>query len=182
MMTKPIAKKKLGEEKEVRLPLEEEILRRYQENLRDFTENIPAGVYLSDLEGTFLYGNEKAEEIIGYSREELIGKSFLKLNLLPQEYLVKAGELLALNAMGKTTGPDEFELIRKDGSHAWVEITTIPGKHPQGMTVTGYVVDITERKLAEEALRQSEEKYRTILDSIEDGYFEVDLGGNFTFF
>jgi len=182
MMTKSIIKKKEGEEKEVRLPLEEEILRQYQENLRDFTENIPAGVYLSDLKGTFLYGNKKAEEIIGYSREELIGKSFLQLNLLPQEYLVKAAKLLALNAIGKTTGPDEFELIRKDGSHAWVEIVAIPVKHPQGMTVTGYVVDITERKLAEEALRQSEEKYRTILDSIEDGYFEVDLGGNFTFF
>ena len=182
MMTKSIIKKKEGEENEVRLPLEEEILRQYQENLRNFTENIPAGVYLSDLKGTFLYGNKKAEEIIGYSREELIGKSFLKLNLLPKEYLVKAAKLLALNAMGKTTGPDEFELIRKDGSHAWVEIAAIPVKHPQGMTVTGYVVDITERKLAEEALRQSEEKYRTILEGIEDGYFEVDLGGNFTFF
>ena len=42
--------------------------------------------------------------------------------------------------------------------------------------------EINERKRAEEALRASEEKYRTILESIEDGYFEVDIAGNFTFF
>ncbi len=42
--------------------------------------------------------------------------------------------------------------------------------------------DITERKRTEEVLRESEEKYRTILETIEDGYYEIDLGGNFTFF
>jgi two-component system sensor histidine kinase/response regulator len=44
------------------------------------------------------------------------------------------------------------------------------------------VKEITDRKQAEEALKKSEEKYRTILESIEDGYYELDLAGNFTFF
>ena len=42
--------------------------------------------------------------------------------------------------------------------------------------------ETVEREQAEEALKESEEKYRTILESIEDGYFEVDTAGNFTFF
>ena len=48
--------------------------------------------------------------------------------------------------------------------------------------IMGVTRDITERKKAEETLRQSEEKYRTILEDIQEGYFEVDLAGSFTFF
>jgi diguanylate cyclase (GGDEF)-like protein/PAS domain S-box-containing protein len=76
---------------------------------------------------------------------------------------------------------DEF-LWRKDGSSFPVEYSSMPiindGK------VMGAVVtfrDITERKQTEDALRQSEEKYRTILENMQEGYFELDLAGNYTF-
>ncbi len=139
----------------------EERLKQSEENLRAYLESAPDGIYINDLKGTFLYGNKKAEEIMGYEKEELIGKSFLKLKILLARDLVKAGKLLALNAMGKPTGPDEFELVRKDGSHISVEINTTPIKQGREIVVIGLVRDITERKQAEKSLMESERKYRS---------------------
>ncbi len=151
----------------------EEALRESEERLQTYLESAPDGVYLNDLKGDFLYGNKKAEEIIGYNREELIGKSFLKLNLLPKKYLLKAGKLLALNAMGRPTGPDELELIRKDGSRIWVEITTTSIKQGGEVVIVGFVRDITERKRAEEALKESDEKLKSIVENIYDVVFQL---------
>jgi len=137
----------------------EEALRESEEKLQTYLESAPDGVYINDLKGTFLYGNKKAEELTGYKRQELLGKSFLKLNLLPPTYLAKAGKSLALNAMGKPTGPDEFELTKKDGSRIWVEITNTPIKQGEGKTeIIGFVRDITERKRMEEELREAQEQ------------------------
>ena len=136
----------------------EKALQESEENLRAYLESAPDGVYINDLKGTFLYGNRKAEEIMGYTREELIGKSFLKLNLLPAKYLAKAGKLLALNAIGRPTGPDELELTRKDGSRIWVEINTTPIKQEGKVAVIGFARDITERKQAEEEIRSLSER------------------------
>jgi PAS domain S-box-containing protein len=146
----------------------EEALRQSEENLKTYLESAPDGVYINDLKGTFLYGNKKAEEIIGYKKEELIGKSFLKLNLLPAKYLAKAGKLLALNALGKPTRPEELELIRKDSTRVWVEISTTPIKQKGKTVVLGFVRDITERKQAEEALQTERNKLQSLIDAMED--------------
>ena len=155
--------------------LVEEALQQSQRNLRAYLESAPDGVYLNDLKGTFLYGNKKAEELTGYKRGELIGKSFLELNLLPTKYLAKVGKLLALNAMGRPTGPDEFELTRKDGSRTWVEINTTPVKQKGKAVIIGFVRDITERKRAREALQESEQKYRALFKNLNDAAFLADV-------
>jgi PAS domain S-box-containing protein len=66
-------------------------------------EATPDGVYIHDLQGHFIYGNKKAEEILGYSVEELRDKSFLKLGILPPEERAKAVKLLALSVAGRPT-------------------------------------------------------------------------------
>jgi PAS domain S-box-containing protein/putative nucleotidyltransferase with HDIG domain len=78
----------------------------------------------------------------------------------------------------------DLEVKRKDGTTVWTEtkFSFIRDKNQQPAGILGVIRDTTERKLIEETLRQSEEKYRSILENIQEGYFEVDLTGNFTFF
>jgi len=118
-------------------------------------EDAPDAYYLSDTRGKFLSGNRAAETLIGYRREELIGKSFVDLNLLPGGQIVKSLKLLALNAMRQPTGPDEFTLRRKDGSRVSVEILTRPVKVKGKTVVLGIARDITERKKSQDLLEEN---------------------------
>jgi len=142
----------------------ETALKESEELFRNYLEYAPDGVYMSTVEGTFLYGNRKCEEIIGYQREELIGKNFLELNLLPEKSLNKAAQLLQANMEGKPTGPDEIELILKDGRLIPVEINTSVVQRSGEKIVLAFVRDITERKLAEEVLQESEANFHRSLD------------------
>jgi PAS domain S-box-containing protein len=124
-----------------------------QERLRVLFEYAPDAYYLNDLKGHFIDGNKAAEEVTGYMKNELIGKSFLKLKLLPRSQTLKAAKLLAMNALGKSTGPDEIVLNRKDGTQVPVEIRTHPVKLKGKTLVLGIARDISERKRMEEKLR-----------------------------
>jgi len=133
----------------------EEELKGSEERLKIIFEYAPDAYYLSDFEGNFIDENKAAEELIGYKREELIGKNFLDLGLLSPDYFEKAVEGLAKNVAGEPTGPDEFVLNRKDGQQLPVEIRTYP-VNIRGQDLTlGIARDITERKQVEGKLKET---------------------------
>jgi len=136
----------------------EEALRESEERLRILFEYAPDAVYLNDLKGTFIDGNRVAQELTGYEMSALIGQSFLKLKLLSARQIPKAAALLARNALGRPTGPDEFVLRRKDGTRVPVEIRTYPVRIKGQTLALGIARDITERK------RFDEERERLIAD------------------
>ena len=143
----------------------EEALRESEILFRSYLENAPDGVYMNDLEGNFLYGNSKCEEIIGYRREELIGKNFLELNLLQEKSLNTAAQLLQANMEGRSTGPDEVVLIRKDGRLIPVEINTNVVQRMGQRIVLSFVRDITERRRTAEELQQTFERLRKAINT-----------------
>jgi PAS domain S-box-containing protein/putative nucleotidyltransferase with HDIG domain len=144
-------------------------LKSSEERLKVIFEDAPDAIYLTDLKGNCLDGNKAAEDMLGYSREELIGKNLLKLKFLPKEELPKAFKNLARNVLGKRTGPDEFLLNRKNGSQIPAEISTYPVKIKGNTAVLGIARDISERKRAENELKESEVRYRMLSDLSKEG-------------
>ncbi|MCH7818713.1 MAG: PAS domain S-box protein [Candidatus Marinimicrobia bacterium] len=136
----------------------EENLTESEKMFKVLFDNAPDAYYLNDLTGTFIDGNIAAEEVIGYKKEELIGKNFLKLKLLNLSDIPRAAKLLALNLFGKPTGPDEFVLSRKDGSQVTVEIMTHPVKIGGKRVILGAARDITDRKEMENALQKAKDE------------------------
>jgi len=174
----PSFKRAIKEAKEQRRSKQaEEELRKIEERNRIILEESPLGIYYSNLFGKFIYGNKKAEEIIGFKRSELIGKNFLKLKLLNPKDIIKAAKLLAFNRLGQDTENQEFILNRKDGTKVPVKIDSKIVNLNGKKIVLGIVEDITRRKKSEEALHKSEEKYRIIFENAQIGIYRTSPEG-----
>jgi len=157
-------------------------LRKSEERYRNILESIQEGYFENNLAGNLTFVNDALCRNLGYSREELIGMNY-------RQYTDEktAMELFRnYNRLYRTGEPIkllEIERIGKDGKKSFAEISTSLIRDSEGKPIgfRGISRDITERKQAEEALQGSEERYRNIIESIQDGYFETDLAGNFTF-
>ena len=161
----------------------EDRLRQEMQRFRTLAENTFDIIVILNSEGKPIYVNPSLERILGYKPEERIGTNGFE-NVHPEDmkFLFDSFNTL-VNNPGAPPIHCETRLRHKDGS--WRIFETVGSNLVYNNIVEAIVVnhrDITDRKRAEESLRQSEEKYRTILEDIQEGYFEVDLEGNFTFF
>jgi len=161
----------------------EEALRQSEERYRTILEETGDGYFELDLAGNLTFANDAMLRLLGCSREEATGLSYKVF--APTEEEAKA-VFKDYNRMYETGEPllnHPSRIVRGDGSHGFGETSAFPIRNESGEIVgfRGVRRDITERKQAEEALRQSEEMYRSILEEMEDSYFEVELGGHITF-
>jgi PAS domain S-box-containing protein len=132
-------------------------LRASEERFKIMFEYAPDAYYLCDMAGTFLDGNRKAEELIGASRSEMIGQSFLALKLIDKADIGRAAGLLARNLLGKPTGPDEFVMHKKDGATVTAEICTYPVEIDKKRMVLGIARDVTGRKRVQAELEKAQD-------------------------
>ncbi|MBW2638242.1 MAG: PAS domain S-box protein, partial [Deltaproteobacteria bacterium] len=158
----------------------EESLRGSEEKYRNLVENMKDIFYIADEKGCISYVSPVAEAIGGYKTSEMIGRSIADF-LHPED--VQPIEEQFRDIISGKTEPAKYRLITKSGKVIWALTFAQPiFDNDTIVGVQGIITDITDIKNTEEKLTRSEEKYRTILESIQEGYFEVDLTGRLTFF
>jgi len=126
-----------------------------EKRLGAFFDYAPDAYYLADATGKFIDVNKAAVDLFGHEKEEIIGKSFLKLNLLSADQIRKAAKHLALNIFGKPTEPEEYLFRHEDGSQIPVEIRAIPVRINDKTLLFGIVRDISEKKKSDDVLRRA---------------------------
>ncbi|MEN6391627.1 MAG: PAS domain S-box protein [Syntrophomonas sp.] len=120
------------------------------ENLfKNMFENAPEAYYMSTTKGVFLDCNQMVEKLVGYHKEELIGRNFVQIGLFSLGQIMKVSSLLYKNSLGESTGPDEFVLVRKDGAKVPVEISTQVIEKDGQKVLISMARDITEHKKLE---------------------------------
>ena len=159
-------------------------LRRSEQKYRLLAENARDVIFTQDMDLNLIYVSPSGADLFGYSIEE--GLTLRMEDFLTADSLKKATESFQESAALAREGRDidvppmEYEYVRKDGSTFWGELRTTFMRDPTGylVGVLGVLRDLTERKRAEEKLRESEIRLRTLLEGIPEGVLVHDEDGN----
>ena len=152
-----------------------------EELYRTIFENTGTASVIFEEDATISMANAKFAQLAGYTRDEIEKKKKWTEFIVGEDLeMMKTRHRLRRIDPSATPESYEFRAIDRHGEirNILLTIDTIPARNQ----CIASLLDITGNKRAEEALRLHEERYRSVLKDIQEGYFEVDLSGNFTFF
>jgi two-component system, cell cycle sensor histidine kinase and response regulator CckA len=155
-------------------------LRERQARLDSLFRAAPIGIGVV-VDRVIIEVNDRVSEMTGYSKEELVGQSARMLYATDQEFDFVGHEKyrqIALNGSGSV----DTRWRRKDGTMVDIHLSSAPlvaGDLSCGVTFTA--LDITERRRGEDALRESEKKYRRLIEMLQEGIWMIDADARTTF-
>lgn len=155
-------------------------LRTAHARLRRFLDSNIIGVLIGLPDGTIIEANDYYLNLIGYTREEFAHGKIDWRYLTPPEWIAADENAIKELRERGICSPYEKEYLLRDGTRVSVLLsdTLLPGPDEQ---IAGFAIDITDRKIAENALRESERKYRELAEDINDAIFSLDEKGVFRY-
>ncbi|MFO7881964.1 MAG: PAS domain S-box protein [Kosmotogaceae bacterium] len=157
----------------------EEALKKSEEKFRTFAESTPVAILIYQ-EDKWIFANSMAEEITGYPKEELTNMNLW--DFVHPEYTDLVKERAKLRQQGKwPTDRYELKIITKKRNTKWIDLKAQRISFQGKPTILIAAVDITERKVIENALRKSEEEHRLLIENIYDMILLLDINGNIVY-
>ncbi|MHA2182439.1 MAG: PAS domain-containing protein, partial [Promethearchaeota archaeon] len=156
----------------------EKLLKESEEKYLHLFMSSPHSIIIGDMEGNIIDCNFKEGQITGRTREELIGKKMVEVEMFPPEFLPIVMSNFKTLLTGEIPKSIEVQVIKKDGSRVWVQPSASIFKLKDKMYFQIIMQDIDNRKISEEKLRESEEKFRTLFEIVPAAITVLDLNGN----
>jgi PAS domain S-box-containing protein len=160
----------------LRIDKSEQALRQSEEKYRTILENIEDGYFEVDISGNFTFFNDSTQRILGYSKSEMLGMNYKKY--MDEENAKRVYQLFnRVYTIGESSKGFDWQIITNDGTKRHVEasVSLMTDSDGQRKGFRGIVRDVTERKQTEEVLRQSEERFRTVLEANPDPVIVCDM-------
>ncbi len=144
-------------------------------------ESMAEGLLITDVEDRILFANKRMSEMSGYKIEEMIGRKGYEIFLDTKDKNL----ILEKNKLRLTNRTDTYEIQmkRKDGSKYWVRISGTPYKNSRGDIngTLGVINDITDFKMAQKLVRESEDRYKSVVEQVNEVIYQTDSVGKFIF-
>ena len=141
----------------------EEKLKESEEKYRLLIENVNESIVAAQ-DGVLKFANSKAIQLLGYSKEELLSRPFIEF-IHPADRAIVSTNYAKRMKGEEVSGNDLFRVVTKDGVIVWMEISAVLFTWEGRPATLNFLIDITERVLAENALKESENLYRTIFET-----------------
>jgi PAS domain S-box-containing protein len=158
--------------------------RRVQERYRTLVEQLPLVTYIDALDdrSSNIYTSPQLETLLGYTVEEWQADPDLFVRLLHPDDRERVLAEVAYSHATDEPFVSEYRLIARDGRVVWFrdEAVTVHDELRNPMQAQGYLLDITARKLAEEELRDSEERFRTLIENIPGAVYRCAVDAQWT--
>lgn len=157
----------------------DDLLAASERRFREFVDFLPQVVFEADLAGRLVFVNRAAYSMTGYQPEDLKDGVNVFQICHPSAHGQLRNNLRELT-IGRPEVGHEYPIVRKDGTQFLGLVYSSLKQEPNGNLFRGIVIDITERKHAEEALRESEKRLSQIINFLPDATFVIDLDGRVT--